>query len=92
MALSFGDIVLQPIPCLVGYSQLQQRIKSNFETLKQTQLNVLEVNPVQAVLDNEFREHMSEIFPVRAGGEELRKVPGARPTSEGDDGFHILEN
>jgi hypothetical protein len=64
--------------------------KLDFETLGQIQINALKLNSVQAVLVNEFIEHMSEVFPVRTGGKERRKVLRAPPTSEGDDGFHIL--
>ena len=50
LALSSADMRLQPIPCLLGYSQLQNRqIKSDFETLKQIKINALKFNPVQTV-------------------------------------------
>jgi hypothetical protein len=67
-----------------------QGIKSDFETLKLIQLNGRKFNPVQAVLGNEFHEHMSKVFLGRAGFEESRKVLRTTPTSEGDDGFHVL--
>ena len=50
LALSFVDMVLQPIPCLLGYSQLQNRwIDSNFEPLKQIRINALKLDTVKVV-------------------------------------------
>ena len=44
------------------------------------------------MLVNEFIEHMSIVFPGRTALKERRKVQRTTPTSEGDDGFHILGN
>ena len=50
LALSFVDMVLQPIPCLLGYSQLQDGWDfSDFEPRKQIRTNALKFNTVKAV-------------------------------------------
>jgi len=47
LVLSSADRRLQPIPCLLGNSQLQTRwIKSDFETSKQIKINALKFDPV----------------------------------------------
>ena len=61
LALSFADTMLQPIPCLFGYSQLQNRwLISDLGTLKQIKINALKVNSVQTVIGNDFHDRVSE--------------------------------
>ena len=91
LALSFADMVLQPIPCLLGYSQLQNRsTNSDFEPLKQT-INALKLNTVKVVRRNNVHNRLSESRPICIGGHCSRKVLRARPTSNGQDSVYVLK-
>lgn len=95
MAVSLALMALQPRPCLLGYSQLCRQLDAVSFVWpdvgrRKTQGNALKIDTIEVVLCHQVRHGLDKGSAVLSRANACGKIPGACPTANGHQGFHIL--
>lgn len=92
MAVSLSLMALQPRPCLLGYSQLLQKLDTGFQRCRTSfQGNILKIETIEIVLLDQVRDGLDKGSAVLSRANACGEIARACPAANGDESFHILK-